>query len=73
MNYSEVCQTKPSRQTDMRGPLLVAIDHYNQELADRHEAFTQGTTELPLDIRELIWSLVPLPEPPLIIRASLPP
>ena len=54
----------------MRGPLLIAIDRYNQELADRREAF-MVSTQLPLDISELIWSLVPLPEPPLIIRALL--
>jgi hypothetical protein len=55
----------------MRGPLLIAIDRYNQELSDRREAFMRATAELPLDIKEFIWSLAPLPEPPLIIRALL--
>ena len=35
----------------MRGPLLIAIDRYNQELSDRLEAF-MASTRLPLDIKE---------------------
>jgi hypothetical protein len=49
---------------------LIAIDRYNREVSDRREAF-MASTQLPLDIKELIWSLVPLPEKPLIMRALL--
>ena len=59
-----------ARHTITRGPLLIAIDRYNQEVSDRREAF-MASTQLPLGIRELIWSLVPLPEQPLIMRALL--